>query len=977
MYVRADRWSRLAALWLLVLLVAAPAFAQTPSATISGRVTDAAGLPVKDATVTASSPNLQGTRTAKTEENGTYTIPGLPPGLYTITVEFAGFATAREQRTLAAGEASAMSVALKPATVTEAVTVTGNTDTFVNSVASATSIKSELLAELPTARTLLSAVNLTSGAHATGPSGNITIGGAMSFENLFLLNGVQIQDNVRRTPFNLFIEDAIQETTVTTSGVSAEYGRFSGGVVNAVTKSGGNTYSGSFRTTVTNDSWRTTSPFDEPKTNATVPIYEYTVGGPIFRDRTWFFLAGRMFDQEAAQQLGFTDLPYVSTIDEDRFEAKVTQSIKGQHTIRGGYTLIRRTEANNAWPEPAAIMDTNSLVTRQLPQDLFSASYSGVYGSRLFVEAQYSARGFQFQNDGARSTDLILGTTLQDQQTGARWWSPTFCGVCVPEERDNTNFFTKATYFLATNRGSHNMVFGYDTFNDRRKGDNHQSGSDYHVWSTSSLIDNGTVYPIVTDDDNTWIIWWPIREASRGTNFRTHSLFVNDSWQYNPHFTFNLGLRYDKNDGKDAIGNLVANDSAWSPRLGVVWDPKGTGDWSINASYGHYVSAIANTIADSSSPAGTPAIFAYFYEGPEYNTGAGPLVPTDDALRGIFTWFNNNGGTNRSPFFVDIPGLATQIRESLKSTQAREFAVGVSKRLGARGAMRVDFMRRTFHDFYTDRVDTTTGTVEDEFGQVFDLKLVENTDALQRDYVAGTVHATYRFGSRYLLGGNYTLSRLHGNVNGETIGSGPVTSTILSYPEYFDPAWSSPVGDLAGDQRHRARIWGTFDMPEIPVVGILTVGLLEQIESGTPYGAIGNVRTGAFVPNPGYQTPPDTVFYHFTPRDEFHTETMMRTDLSVNWDMPLPGTQRAQLFANFHVLNLFNQFQLFNNSGAAINTTVLTAVEDPDRFATFNPFTETPVQGTHWDYGPDFGQAIGAAAYTLPRTFRFSFGVRF
>jgi hypothetical protein len=104
---------------------------------------------------------------------------------------------------------------------------------------------------------------------------------------------------------------------------------------------------------------------------------------------------------------------------------------------------------------------------------------------------------------------------------------------------------------------------------------------------------------------------------------------------------------------------------------------------------------------------------------------------------------------------------------------------------------------------------------------------------------------------------------------------------------------------------------------------------------------------------------------------------MLRTDLSVNWDMPLPGARRAQVFANFHVLNLFNQFQLFNNSGAAINTTVLTAVEDPDRFATFNPFTETPVRGTHWDYGPDFGQAVGAAAYTLPRTFRFTFGVRF
>jgi hypothetical protein len=108
----------------------------------------------------------------------------------------------------------------------------------------------------------------------------------------------------------------------------------------------------------------------------------------------------------------------------------------------------------------------------------------------------------------------------------------------------------------------------------------------------------------------------------------------------------------------------VANDAALSPRVGVVWDPRGSGDWTINASYGRYVSALANTIADSSSPAGTPAIFAYFYEGPEINVGPGPLVPTDAALRWTtFNRFNTNGGTNRDRS-VDVPGIATQIRDS-------------------------------------------------------------------------------------------------------------------------------------------------------------------------------------------------------------------------------------------------------------------------------------------------------------------------
>ena len=978
MFASTTRWSRVIALWLAVVALAAPSLAQTTTATISGRVTDAGGLPVKDATVTAQSLNLQGSRTTKTSENGDYTLPLLPPGLYTLTIELPGFAAAREQRTIAASEAVTLNVSLKPATVTESVTVTGSTDTFVNTPAASTSIKSELTAALPTARTLLSAVNLTAGTHNTGPSGAVSIAGAMSFENLYLLNGVQIADNVRRTPFNLFIEDAIQETTITTAGVSAEYGRFSGGVVNAITKSGGNTYSGSFRTTVTNDKWRSTSPFAEPKTDAVVPVFEYTLGGPIFRDRTWFFFAGRNYDEEAAAQTGYTNLPFIEATDENRFEIKLTQSFAGRHTLRGGYTGIRREEVGHTFPSAVDVMDLASLVTRQLPQDLFSLSYSGVFGTRFFLETQFSTRGFQFQNDGGRSTDLIQGTVFQDQQTGARWWAPTFCGVCIPEERDNDNFFAKGSYFMSTGSGSHNLVFGYDLFNDRRKGDNHQSGSDYHVWTTTSIIDNGTIYPVSANDGSTWIIWWPIREASRGTKLKTHSLFFNDTWQANRHFTFNLGVRFDKNDGRDAIGQYVARDSAWSPRLGVVWDPKGDGGWSLHASYGHYVSAIANTIADSSSPAGTPSILAYFYEGPEINTGTGPLVSSDAALQQIFGWFNANGGTDRDPFFVDIPGVATQIRESLNSAYAKEATGGFSRRLGQRGAVRVDVVRRTFQDFYADRVDTTTGTVIDEFGQEFDLKLVENTNDLKREYTAGTVHVSYRLRPQYMIGGNYTLSRLHGNVNGETIGSGPVTSTVLSYPEYFDRAWNFPEGDLALDQRHRARIWATIELPPMKILGEhFTIGLLQQMESGMPYGAVGSVRSWPYLPDFGYQTPPDTVAYFFQPRDAFRTAAMYRTDLSFNWGTRLPGSARGEIFANAHILNIFNQFQLFDISGGAINTTVLTAFDDDERFAPFDPFTETPVQGVHWDYGPNFGKAIGAAAYTLPRTFRFSLGVRF
>ena len=108
----------------------------------------------------------------------------------------------------------------------------------------------------------------------------------------------------------------------------------------------------------------------------------------------------------------------------------------------------------------------------------------------------------------------------------------------------------------------------------------------------------------------------------------------------------------------------------------------------------------------------------------------------------------------------------------------------------------------------------------------------------------------------------------------------------------------------------------------------------------------------------------------------FATGPMVRTDFSLNYTRHLPGAKRGDFFANFHVLNLFNQFAVFDLSGGGINTTVQTSA-DTAKFQPFNPFTTTPVQGTNWDYGDKFGKPISADAYTVPRTFRFSVGVRF
>ena len=967
----------------IVLLVLPALAAQTPTGTISGRVTDSNGGVVRGATVSIASPNLQGTQTQTTSENGDYIFRALPPGLYTVTVMTTGFATVDQSVRVAPSETAAVNVTLQPAAVTESVSVVTTDETsFVNTVQAAANLNYGLINALPTAKTLGSYINLAPGAHSSGPDGNFTIAGAMSFENLFLVNGAVISDNIRSEPMSLYVEDALQEVTVATSGISAEYGRFSGGVINAVTKSGGNTFNGSFRTEFNNDDWRTISPFGEPKVDSLNPVHSFTFGGPFVRDRLWFFGSGRFEDRETGEETAVTRVPYTRSFQEERLEGKITVGLPHSHRLQGVYLHVSQEGANSntAALQGTDVMDLRSLISRRDPQSLTTINYTGAAGRSVSFEAQYSGRRWTIKDAGGLNPDRIQGTPIFDQSRGFSYWAPGFCGLC-DDVRDNDNIFVKASYFKSTRRGSHNVVFGYDTFNDRQKGDNRQSSTDYWLFGSGANIIDGVIYPVI--DEGTFIVHWPLEASSQGTNFRTHALFVNDNWAAGRNLTLNLGLRWDANRGKNSLNQLVAEGSLVSPRLGLVYDPIGDGKTTINASYGRYVAALANSIANSSSSAGTPAILVYQYLGPTFNTDpSAPQVPADQVLAQAFDFFDAVRD-DLQPVQADLPGVAIQIKDGLKSPNVHEVAAGISRQLSSRGAVRVDFVDRNYRDFYSERSDLSTGTVANALGQEFDVILVENTNFYKRRYTGVTLLGTYRAGARADLGASYTLSKLRGNIDGENIGSGPIPASFLRQPEYGEERWALPEGDLSADQRHRARFWGTF---VVPVGGSdsVTLGVLQQVESGTPYGAASDIflfdqEGNPYVDNPGYVNPPVTNVYYFTAPDEFRTDAMYRTDLSLNYQHQFGSAARGvAVFAQFHVLNLFNQFQAYNISGNDIDTTVLTAVNDTGLgLVPFNPFTETPVRGVNYELGENFGKPTDADAYTLPRTLRFSVGLKF
>src|SRR3954468_5324408 len=300
----------------LLLAVTATAFAQGEQVgAVRGRLATSDGLALPGATVTVVSPSLQGGRTVASDVNGVYSIPGLPAGDYTVRFEMAGLATVERHVSVPLGSALVVDGVMSPAKIEQTVDVTAAEMNPVAVPAGAFNVRTDQARLLPLGRTPFFLAELAPGLTDNTPNQNqVTIGGGLAYDNVFLVDGVDVNDNVFGQPNGLFIEEGIQEAQVLTSGISAEFGRFGGGVVNVVTRSGGNIFSGAFRTNLSNSAWSAETPFEKSKgtTRASKlsPTYEAIVGGPVMKDRLWFFGGTRVEHTTTANSLPQTGVTY-------------------------------------------------------------------------------------------------------------------------------------------------------------------------------------------------------------------------------------------------------------------------------------------------------------------------------------------------------------------------------------------------------------------------------------------------------------------------------------------------------------------------------------------------------------------------------------------------------------------------------------------------------------------------------------------
>ena len=941
---------------------------------VRGVVKDSTGQVVPHAAVHAESPAQQGARLTASDEAGAYQLTGLAPGEYTIRFEFSGFATVTSAVRVGLGTIERLDVTLRPAAVAEVVTVSAAAPSLLTRRSGGSNIRTAEIETLPTGRTPSLVAELAPGLTNNTPNVNqVTVSGAVAYDNVFLLDGVDIGDNLFARPDDLFVEEAILETQVLTSAVSAEYGRFSGGVVNAVTKRGGNLFSGSVRSNLSNSAWTKETPFEvaagQKRQDKMDRFYEGTFGGPLLEDRAWFFFSGRTQSSETSLTLAQTAAAFQQTDDQHRWDLKVTARPITNHTVQVQY--LDRSQTKFAPSIPITIDPTAGDAT-STPGDLLVANWDGVMASRFFATAQYSRKTNhpRFGNTSTRLQDSPF-LTIGRVSPGGLHFGPLYFDRTDPEDRDNNQLTGSVSYFGSRpGLGTHDVKAGAEMFSLVLRGGNSQSSTgylfntDYASSGGRPLTDaSGRVVPVWLPGFTTVGNTLPTRGAE--LDITTTSFYVQDRWTLD-RLTLDLGLRYEYVASEATSGAPSIGAHSLVPRLAAAYQLREDGRTVVGASYAHYSGRYTSSIFGRNTPVANAGRVTSVYNGP---AGQG----YDFAAAYDLSNYTVSSGS--------FPTANIFLADDLQSPLTRELTVSAAQEIG-NGAVRAMYIRRKatgLVESFTDNPSASGKTLVAQNGATFssfDNVYYRNSDDVVRNYQAIETLGNYRLRSNWTVAGHWTLQLQNdGNYEGESPNAPGVGTLLGDYPELLVETRNFPMGRLDDYQQHKVRVWSTYQL-RAGRFGSFDITPLWRYNSALSYSlAAASVPLSAIqrARNPGYARLPgsgtngsQTLFFSERGSEAFAGYGL--ADLAVTYQVPVWKTLKPWL--KLEVLNALNNDKLIGWDA--------TITVDP----------ASPVDGdglaTGFLRGPRFGQATATANYPRPRpgltggrTFLGAFGFRF
>ncbi len=814
---------------------------------IAGGVLDPTGAPLAGVSVTVSGPALQGLRTAVTDARGRFRVDRLPVGTVSVRIRHIGYRTVEltgvpvelgRTGSLGVTRLDVEPVPLDPLRVEAASILLDATSTSLGET-----LRSDDLVRLPADRDYRSLVELLPQANTSFLGDGVNIAGGTGLENAFFIEGVNVTDPYRSRSSTSLPHNFVRAVEVQRGGYEARYGNALGGIVNVVTRSGGNELEASGFGTWTGEAL-SARPTVVAGVQARGGFREVDVGasvaGPVVRDRLWFFSAynPRRVDEDVALA-GLPEEP--ARITQHRFAARLdgrpSPALSLALSVFGDPATERRVQAPSGG---VRLLNPDPVLTRH-EDGGFAGSLRGVWQPRdgLAVEAFVSRYGGREDIEGATP----LGRdepTLIDRRDLPRI---VLSGGSQSDQRIRSAR-TSAGVSGSFAAGSHGLEGGVEI---------EESALDVLIRE-----DPGQVVRVADDLYQASFLVQDFTVQSR-----VLSAFIQDSWALTDRLRLNIGLRWDGQVLTDQEGRTGQRiDDQLQPRVGLVFQPGPPGTQKVFGHYGRFYQHLAlhwSTL----TLAGFDQRQVFSSVDPRTHPGAA------DSTRVFSESSQVRGG---------VPGLRGQHHD--------EWVVGYERRLGARWMLGVRGVRRSLGESITMAFGPDGTLSGGNPGRGSLAHLPPST----RRYRALEVALDHR-GERLLLLSSWVWSRTEGNyaglyaadAGGLRGGSFGPNNDMLTY---FPVQRVNADGPLPNDRTHVVKVAGALEAG-----WGLTVGTYVTAASGTPLSDFGRVPSG-------FNTP-----LFLAPRgSEGRSPTLW--DLSFRFTWRAPGYPGARLIADFlHVGN--------------------------------------------------------------------------
>jgi len=855
---------------------------------LRGTVVDSSGAPVPGALVEIRSVVLIRPRQTGSLVDGEFRFPILPPGPYTILARQTGFldATTDDVR-IPLGETISVRMELKLST-TASVTVDSDVVPVVDTSSAklGLSANERMLNNLPLNRNFASVASIVPGVgtDVLGP----TVYGASSLENAFTTDDLNVTAIQKGGQGKLLPLEFVQEVEVRTGGYEAQYGRAMGGNINVVTKSGGNDFHGGAFGYYASDSLSSSDKHDADRDAAVIdrlqgPLrYDFglSLGGPLFRDRLWFFGA---YDRAHIDQdnFGVESLTYLpdGTIRANRTEEQTDRTSRDLFAIKLSWA-----------PNPlhsVAVSVFGDTADYRGRHEFGPGTVAGLFGAqgRPTIPGPASARIVDEVTGGTDVSgrwDGFLGRVILQTQAGyheekTRDRSDSADRPAVIEQRQGRVQYLEGSgpdllddYLLtrsllranaSVSLGRHEIKLGVDYGREEWKGTSRIGGGEAiarnlgpdgtllsvdHIYYAAEPLDctvrtdgrHGTFGFVDPTTCNSWLA----AEQSSTARYGAHdvSVYLQDTFRPASNVTINIGLRHDYQQLERYTGvTWLTLTDQWSPRLSAAWDPTRAGKSKVFVSFGRYYQSLPEDlqyhIGGNVEP---PYVVVSNF------TSTSDKVHDPAALRG-------------RPYAYLQTRYADFAVKGLEGTYQDEVSVGGELQVGTSWSLGLRGVYRSVGSAIEDRCDEVSGAYSPFYcvlinpgqGELGQLRDPLNPDCFE-DYPANKqprpcesvraarfyrgleVVAQHRPTKDLYIAASYVLSRLTGNYEGFIVSGGasvPQTAPAQSIDFDGGSLVRLNYGRLPNDHTHQLKLSGYYSLP----FG-LTTGVVASYASGQP-----------------------------------------------------------------------------------------------------------------------------------------------